>query len=154
MPRPPSNIDKFRDEITTLYEARTSVQNIHRAITQQGCQCTQRTLERRIHSWGLGGVRSGFVHSDKVLARIQYLFFHRGWDDVSIQADLSSAGVPITLRTLKKIRLQHGMKRRYRTDEERNQTVQRAAEWLEQHLERSTAIRGFGNAQSQASNAE
>ncbi|KAI0438025.1 hypothetical protein F4803DRAFT_115261 [Xylaria telfairii] len=153
MPRPPSNIDKFRDEVTNLYEARTSVANILRVITQQGCKCTQRTLERRIHSWGLGGLRSGLVHSDNVLSRIQYLFFHRGWDDQSIQTDLASAGVPITLRTLKNIRLQHGMKRRCRTDEERNRNVQRGAEWLEQYLERSTAVRVFDRARTQPGNA-
>ncbi|KAI0466629.1 hypothetical protein F4859DRAFT_293643 [Xylaria cf. heliscus] len=154
MPRPPSNVDDFRDEAIALYETGASVPSIYQTIVEKGCKCSQRTLERRIQTWGIGGTRAGRIRSHRVLSRIQFLFYYRGLDDQAIKADLASAGVSLSIRAIKHIRARNGMKRRYRTDEERNQTVQRASEWLEQHLESSTQVRGFGNAQAQAGNAE
>ncbi|KAI0535237.1 hypothetical protein GGR58DRAFT_480081 [Xylaria digitata] len=145
MVRPLSNIDELRDEISASYEAGTLIKDIFQSIIQQGYQCTQRTLERRIQAWGLErNVRTSLIHTDAILSRIQFLFFVRGWKDQSIQNDLRKANIPISLRTIQDIRLQHHMKRRYRTDEERAQAIQQAAEWLHQHMQRSSAIQSFG----------
>ncbi|KAI0199162.1 fungal-specific transcription factor domain-containing protein [Astrocystis sublimbata] len=120
MPRPPSNIDGFRDEITAMYEAGTPVREIYDQIVQNGCQCNIRTLDRRLAKWNLIG-RRGPYQTDEVLSRIQFLYFVRGWKDELIQDDLNKAGIPISNRTIQRIRNGHGMRRRYYTDESREQ---------------------------------
>ncbi|KAI0118259.1 hypothetical protein GGR51DRAFT_208436 [Nemania sp. FL0031] len=118
MPRPPSNVDEFRNEITASYESGASVPTILDSIAKKGCNCTQRTLERRIASWNLNN-RKGRARSDQILSRVQFLFFVRGCQDRSIQTDLKKAGISISLRTIKGIRLRNGMKRpkgRYQYD--------------------------------------
>ncbi|KAI1822344.1 hypothetical protein F4861DRAFT_532334 [Xylaria intraflava] len=141
--RPPSNIDEFRDEITDSYEAGVVIDLIYQSIVAQGCTSTRRTLERRIQAWNLQR-QVHHTYTPEILARIQYLFYVRGWKDSSIQHDLAKSGFMVSTRTVKAVRLRHGMKRRYRTDEERDEALQQAADWLEHHARTSSAVRGFG----------
>lgn len=123
---PPSNVDQFRDEIVTSYEAGAPVTTIFNSITEKGCKCSERTLNRRMKSWGLTGHRQRQLSSDEVMTRIRFLFVEQGYTDEAIQQDLSGAGVSISTRTIKRTRIRHGMKRRYRNVEERKQAKQRA----------------------------
>ncbi|KAI1116337.1 hypothetical protein F5Y14DRAFT_440036 [Nemania sp. NC0429] len=142
--RPLSNIDEFRLQITELYEDGISVAEIYQFINEQGVDCTFRTLQRRIQAWNLVVNRTTKLQAEEIVHRIEFLFFVRGWKDKSIQLDLSKSGITISLRTITRIRVSHGMKRRYRTDEERAEAMRRAAEFLEKHQQRSSMIRSFG----------
>jgi hypothetical protein len=113
---PSSNINKFRDKTIASYEAGVPVSDIFLSIQAEGCKGTQRTLERPIQAWGLQ--RKGLIQSNlnTILPQIEYLFFVRGWKDQSIQQELQKSGYSVSLRTIQDLRLQHGMKRRYRTN--------------------------------------
>ncbi|KAI8944560.1 hypothetical protein F4801DRAFT_204824 [Xylaria longipes] len=125
MPRPRSGIDEFRDEIVTSYEAGVTVAAIYKSVTEKGCACTIRTLERRMKAWGLSGQRQA-QRSDEIVSRIKFLFIEQGLTDEAIQQDLADAGFSTTLCAIKHMRVRNGMKRRYRLAEERAQAKQRA----------------------------
>ncbi|KAI1821966.1 hypothetical protein F4861DRAFT_532618 [Xylaria intraflava] len=144
--RPRSNIDRFRAEITDAYELGLSIEEILASIASQGCTAKKRTLQRRIRLWGLENRKATHDYTAEILDQIQFLFYVRGYKDVSIQTTLRRAGFSISLRTVQRVRLQHGMKRRYATDEERNAAIQAAAYWLEYHAQTSSAVQSFGRA--------
>ncbi|KAI1432975.1 hypothetical protein GGR50DRAFT_547302 [Xylaria sp. CBS 124048] len=135
MPRLPSNINQFQEKIAASYAAGDSIPSILRSIKEQGCDCTQRTLERRIQLWGLQR-HALSVHTDAVVSRIQFLFFVQGWTDEYIKDDLERAGVSTTVRTIQNIRLKHGMRRRFRKDEDRFLALRQSTDWMQQHVQR------------------
>ncbi|RYC62738.1 hypothetical protein CHU98_g3480 [Xylaria longipes] len=110
MPRPRSGIDEFRDEIVTSYEAGVTVAAIYKSVTEKGCACTIRTLERRMKAWGLSGQRQA-QRSDEIVSRIKFLFIEQGLTDEAIQQDLADAGFSTTLCAIKHMRVRNGHRR-------------------------------------------
>ncbi|KAI8963489.1 hypothetical protein F5Y11DRAFT_319396 [Daldinia sp. FL1419] len=142
MPRPKSNIDNFKEEIIARWSVGESINDIFEYLSSQ-ISVTQRTLERRLSEWELFR-KNRTIITDELLQHIQYLIFHHGYKDLSILRDLQREGTQLSARALQFVRLKHGIKRRYRTDEERNEALERARQFIESRAQYSTSARSYG----------
>jgi hypothetical protein len=113
MPRPPIDLDKYRDEI----ERRVLVQkqrhkDIVKWLAEQGCQTTTQTLLRRCRLWGAS--RRPTVSSDDplLIAAIQEQFSSTFDNDSTISKTLNARGIQTSRNQVNEIRLKHGWHRR------------------------------------------
>ncbi|OTB10518.1 hypothetical protein K445DRAFT_317135 [Daldinia sp. EC12] len=143
MPRPKSDIDNFQDEIIARWSVGESIDDIFEYLTTE-IAIGKRTLERRLSEWQLFRYQSRTTITPDILDKIRYLTFHHGYKDVSIIRDLGREGIHLSPRALQFVRLKHGIKRRYRTDEERNEVLAQARRFIENHSTHSTSVRSYG----------
>lgn len=143
MPRQRLDLEQYREDIVALWDNGDSVNEILRTITNGGIQVAKPTLERRLKDWGLHRRPRGQVTSE-VIELVRFFFFHFGFSDKSILRELHKNGSSLTLSGLQTLRQRNGMKRRYRTIEERNEALYQATQFLEQDIQQTSLIRNFG----------
>ncbi|KAI1761882.1 hypothetical protein GGR53DRAFT_449456 [Hypoxylon sp. FL1150] len=142
MPRPPSKIDDYKDEIIERWSIGEPIDSIHRYLLTH-IEVTQRTLERRLQQWDLFR-RSRTIITPEIVSLIRYLVFDYGYKDASVLRDLRREGIELSPRGLQLVRLKHGIKRRFRTDEERNEIMNQAQAFLEERDRYSSSARRYG----------
>lgn len=131
MPRPKSRIDDYKDEISERWYVGESVDSITQYLSEF-FPVGSRTLERRLKQWDLSR-RSRTIVTSHLIELIRYLIFHHGYKDSSVLRDLRREGIDLSPRGLEIIQLNHGIKRIYRTDEERDTMIRQAREFLQKH---------------------
>jgi hypothetical protein len=147
--RPRVDLEPVRDHITGLWEAGATrdtildILNTDVLPTQDISPISLSTLKRALQEWGLQRYSRVEV-SDALIDRIRHYFFKYGYNDSSILRDCRRDGFQLTPYSLKLIRWENGMKRRYMSEEERNEAFTAAIAFLEKDLKRTTAIKGFG----------
>jgi hypothetical protein len=138
------------EDICDLYYEGVSIQDILVNINSQlqlrnNVPISERTLYNQLERWGLNSRHKALEVSEDLINRVKYYFFNFGFSDLSILRDLQREGYSETNRwMIRRIRYCYGMKRRHRIPEEREETLNRAIEFLHQDLQQSTAILGFG----------
>lgn len=142
MPRPQSKIDEYKDEIIARWSIGDSIEAITEWLSHL-IPISQRTLERRLKTWDLHR-HSRTTVTPQTLDFIRYLVFHHGYNDKSILRELSREGVDLSPRGLQVVRLRHNIKRRYRTDEERNEVLLQAQNFMENAAQYSSSIQYYG----------
>jgi hypothetical protein len=142
-------LDDLYEEIGASFEAGTPIDQIHEDVNSllvvRGHQhISVRTFKRQLHAWGLQRyIRSDF--SDSLVELVRGYFYTFGYSDESIVRDLQRQhAIHATAYTIRQIRWRNGMKRRFRTIEEREAALRTAIDFLEHDLQRSTAIRSLG----------
>ena len=115
-----------------------------RLDAQNDSRIGQSTLYLYLQKWGLNTRNQGIAITEPLIERVKYLYFNYGFSDQSIIRDLQREGYDINPWALRQIRYKHGMKRRARTDEEKQESLDRAIAFLQQDLRQSSAILGFG----------
>lgn len=115
--------------------------NIARGVRGQS-PISLRTLDSQLSAWNLH--RHTPITEDTIQL-VRFYFYQYGYSDQSIIRDLSRhQGIQLSRFQVQNIRLENGMKRRFRTKEECAQALQEAISFLEEDLQRTQAIRGFG----------
>jgi hypothetical protein len=127
--RPSQNLEQYQEEILSLWTNNASVQDILNHLTIRGVQTSRSTLHRRLTTWGIS--RRDNKVSDEVVELVRLYFFRYGYNDQSIQRDLGRQGISLTVRSIKDLRLQHRIKQRYCTDEERQEALEAAQQFLQ-----------------------
>lgn len=111
--RPRCGIDNYREEIERCFENGDSMPSILLKVNEwTGQSISQRTLRRRITTWGLREPQTGIT--DDLVEHVRLLFAQSGSSDESIRRHLQNSGHKVTLHKIKRLRLLHGMKRRNR----------------------------------------
>ena len=146
--RPKFDLDEFQGLIKDAWQAGLSIDNIllllNDKLSVRDQSCARRTLARRLVEWEFEKRLQRVPITEELINRVRYYFFKYGYSDSSILRDLRQDGFEIGPSTLKVIRWQNGMKRRFYTDEERDAALGIAHKFLEDDLQRSAAIKGFG----------
>ncbi|KAG6171952.1 hypothetical protein E4U51_008021 [Claviceps purpurea] len=102
------------------------------------------TLYSYLKKWGFDGQACVQI-TDELVYRVQFYFFSYGYCDQSILRDIVVYDkMPCTLYAIRKIRYQYGMKRRFRTEEERTFALQTAIEFLDSDIDKSMTILSLG----------
>ena len=113
MPRPPIDLDRFRDEIgRRVLVQKQRHRDIVKWLAEQGCQTTPQTLLRRCRLWGAS--RRPTVSSDDpaLIAAIQEQFSGTFDNDTTISKTLNARGIHTSRNQVNEIRLKHGWHRR------------------------------------------
>jgi len=146
--RPTIDLDEFKDLIREAWQTGLPIAAIHSLLNDelavQGQQCGFRTLERRLAQWQFENRHSRIPITEDLINRVRDLFFKYGYSDSSILRDLRQEGIILGPGSLKAVRHQHGMKRRFRTAEEREAALQHAFQFLEDDLQKRAAVKKFG----------
>jgi hypothetical protein len=142
------NLDPLYKEISSLFlenKPELEILAYVNSYLQQQSKPTisLRTLKSTFTKWNLQRQTHTQV-SDDIIERVRRYFFHYGYSDTSIQRDLQRDGYAISPWAIRTIRWQNNMKRRLRTSEEREEALQTAITFLENDLQQSAAVRGFG----------
>jgi hypothetical protein len=141
------NLDDFIEDIFEAFEAgETHSDILYRVNTALSVRrqppISERSLRSQFTAWGL--FRKLQVPEETV-NRVRFYFYQYGYSDQSIIRDLKYQDeIQLSPFQVKKIRLDNGMKRRFRTTEERTEALRKAIDFLETDLRRTQAIRGFG----------
>ena len=118
-----SNLEPFYEDISELFVRGDTIPSIHQQVNQllslhNYRPVTKRTLESRLQAWGLCRQQQAQV-TDQLIERVQF-YYSCGYSDSSIlEAIQSEDQLTITPYAIRRIRYQHGMKRRIRNPEER-----------------------------------
>lgn len=137
------------EDISELFDNRRTNKEIldivNQIRTSQGEQIIGITaLKNQLAYWGLTRQIHTII-STELIERVRFYFYTYGYSDSSIVRDIQSRdNIPITLHAVRRIRWQNGMKRRFRTADEREAALQKAISFLEADLQRSSMIRGLG----------
>ncbi|KAH7034781.1 uncharacterized protein B0I36DRAFT_316935 [Microdochium trichocladiopsis] len=143
MPRPAIDHDGLQAEIQEALDSGRTIAQIHEDLVVRGFPITKRTLERRLREWGLQRQVRVEV-TDELLDLVRLYFFVRGYSDQLIVRQLQQDGITLSERSLRRLRAEYGMKRRYRTTEESEEALELAKAFLQAHVQQSAAILGFG----------
>ncbi|KAG6131192.1 hypothetical protein E4U28_007049 [Claviceps purpurea] len=123
----------------------TILRSMNGALEGEGLPgMSERMFYSHLESWGFQRQERVRI-TDELVDRVRFRFFSYGHSDRLILRGIQQCdNLPCTAYAIRKIRYQHGMKRRCRTEEERLSTLQRAIEFIESDLQRSPAILNFG----------
>ncbi|OWT43364.1 hypothetical protein VFPPC_17473 [Pochonia chlamydosporia 170] len=105
---------------------------------------SKRTLYTQLKDWGLNSRHEAVKISEDLINRVKYYFFNFGFSNTSILRDLQKEGFQANHYIIRQIRYRYGMKRRARTAEEQDERLNKAIQFLQDDLRRSSAILGFG----------
>ncbi|KAL4732819.1 hypothetical protein BDV11DRAFT_210668 [Aspergillus similis] len=110
MPRPPIDLEPYRQEICDLYKSGTFVDNIVILLANKYyIKVTPRTLKNRLKKWGISK-QNRTASTDTVLhSRIKVLMYQVGLNEAEILKILHLEGFDIKARTLKYIRHSLGL---------------------------------------------
>ncbi|KAG6100150.1 hypothetical protein E4U31_004086 [Claviceps sp. LM219 group G6] len=98
----------------------TILRSMNEALEGEGLpRISERTFYKHLESWGFQRQERVRI-TDELVDCVRYRFFVYGLSDRSILRDVQKLDkLPCTAYAIRKIRYQYGMKRRYRTEEER-----------------------------------
>ncbi len=140
---PPSvNLELYKDEIIDLlFQGKTISDIVQHLRETYEVQLVSRTLQRRMRTWQVT-VRPQTQDTELLRTRIQDLFFD-GFDDTELLQILQEEDHQIGKYSLKRIRKELGLKRRLRTEEDKETANQRALDALTEELQHGV-VEGYG----------
>ena len=144
-----SGLNEIREEVIAILNSSASVSStldqVNNALTARGKgTISERTLYNYMTLWGVARQPRTYT-SPELIERIRFYFYTYGFNDRSILRDLEAKdGLTASLSGIKKIRLENGMKRRFRTTEERTAALEAAMEFIQRDIQQTPAILGFG----------
>ena len=142
MPAQSIDLELYKDEIVDLFSNGKTVSDILKFLSSAyEVQIGKRTLERRLQLWK-ATVRSQTQDTPVLRTRIQELF-RNGLSEVELLHILREEGHQIGKYSLVRIREELGLKRRLRTEEEKQEAEEKALEALTQELQYGV-IEGYG----------
>lgn len=142
MPRVSVNLDPYKEEILHLLSTQKSFSDILQYLqTQHELPVSDKTLRRRLKTWNVS-VRTLTSNDSTLQGRISDLFFH-GLNDNQILHALREEGFSIGPYALGRLRSEYGLKRRLRTQEERDQSQDLGLDVLTEELQKGV-IEGYG----------
>jgi hypothetical protein len=148
MPRPPIDLDPFRNEIKQRLNQHHTQAQIRTWLASRGIQISKNTLSARVLAWE-ASTHSRTEDSDPaLLAAIESEFHTTHHDDGAIAQAITAQGLHTTERQVKRLRLTHGWRWRHRGDaiaEARAETFARVQAALQ---ERTCRCYGRGFLQS------
>lgn len=107
--RPQIDLDAYREQVTALYEQKTSIKEISAIIQKDhGVSAKEKTIRRRLKAWGIQQQRApqGTVANEVLQQRIETLICDDHLSTKEILRVLETEGTPISLSTLATIRKQ------------------------------------------------
>jgi hypothetical protein len=139
--RPPSEIDQYKQEISTSFQDGQSILNIRKMLSDE-YQITihPETIRRRLKLWGVSRTNLG---PGELEDKIKELYFKQGLRDKEIIRALEKDGIKISQSTLTAIRLRIGLQRRVVNPEDIQQTDDIVREAVREQLN-SGRIEGYG----------
>jgi DNA-binding CsgD family transcriptional regulator len=136
------NLEQYEEDILEWWsQGQTNEQIIQSLAVRHNIQISLSTLTRYLRRAELQRYHEV---SDEALQLVRFYFLQYGFKDTSILRELAKRKIHMSKRMLQSLRLQSGLKRRYRTTEEREQALQIAKDFIEQDLQSTSVIRGFG----------
>lgn len=143
MPRPSINLEPYKAEIIFLFQHDNSADSIASILRDKyNLQVQNRTIRSRLQVWGIRK-HNRTTTSDTVLhQRIRILFFQVGLEEKDLLRTLQAEGFEITQRTLYRLRLQLGLRRRTNPIEAQQQ-VDKIVRKIQTELGQGT-IEGYG----------
>jgi len=116
MPRPPIDLDPFRNEIEQRIDQHYTQAEILTWLASRGVKISRNTLSARVLAWEASR-HSRTEDSDPVLlAAIESEFYTTHHDDQAIAQAITTQGLHTTQNQVKRLRLAHGWRRRHRGD--------------------------------------
>lgn len=144
-----NDLEMYRGMISEAFAEGVKQEHILEYLNQQienenGNPISLRTLQSRLKDWNLSRHQITVVDDD-LIRQIKLYFFNFGISDASILRDLQNLdNITITPWTLYRIRMENGMKRRFRLLEEQRSNDEKGLEFLREEAARSTAILSYG----------
>ncbi|EED24632.1 hypothetical protein TSTA_079870 [Talaromyces stipitatus ATCC 10500] len=139
--RPPSQIDQYKQEISTSFQNGQSISNITKMLSDE-YQITihPETIRRRLKQWGVSRTNPG---PRELEDKIKELYFKQGLRDKEIIRALERDGIKISQSTLTTIQLWIGLQRRVVKPEDIQHTDNIVREAVREQLN-SGHIEGYG----------
>ena len=140
-------MDAHRDEITQSMHDEVSIDQILRNLeTEHHITVSKPTLERRLKEWGLQSSRYHVCAGPELRkALIIFYFYQRLATDPEIIRELQTAGLPTTIRQLRRIRVHMGIGRR-RELQDPGYIDAEIIRVMKEHLVLEGAIQDYGRA--------
>src|SRR3954452_14338726 len=108
MPRPPKDLDQFRDEIERRLAQRRTESQIRNLLTARGVRISKNTLSTRVVAWE-ASKRSRTADSNAaLLAAIETEYHTTHHDDRAIAETIAAQGLHTTEMQVKRLRLANG----------------------------------------------
>ncbi|CAI7600365.1 unnamed protein product [Penicillium glandicola] len=105
MPRQQINLEPYRDDIITLYHHGISSDCISRTLEScHNIQVKERTIQSRLHKWGIRKRHRTTTGDEALHARIKMLFIQDRLTDKAMLNILQKEGYGISERTLRRLR--------------------------------------------------
>jgi hypothetical protein len=143
MPRPSIDLQSYKTEIISLFQNNNSVKSIVNILQKKyNLQVTDRTIYSRLQEWEIRKHNRTTTSNFLLHTRIKILFFQVGMEEKEMLHALHNEGFDITRRTLRRLRLQLGLRRRTDSIEGQLQ-VDEILKGIEEELEKGT-IEGYG----------
>ena len=143
MPRPSIDLESYKTEIISLFQNNNSVKIIANILQRKyNLQITDRTIKSRLQEWEIRKRNRTTTSNSLLHTRIKILFFQVGMEEKEMLPALRNEGFEIEARTLRRLRLQLGLRRRTNLIEAQLQ-VDEVLKGIEEELEKGT-IEGYG----------
>lgn len=140
---PRIDIDSYKDEITTLFQQEHNAESICNILQQRYIiEISPRTLARRLKDWGLRRYAPKTIDNEALHDRIRTLVFDCQTDEKILRV-LHREGFQLSLITLRRLRLQLGLRLRTDDPEARSIQAQEIANIIREEIQHG-AIEGFG----------
>jgi hypothetical protein len=142
--RPRVDLEPYKAEIIGLFEKKTKGPDICKHLKRQhDIQLSARTLNKRLHLWGIKEKKENNTSNQALHARIKNLFFDVGLSDQEIITVLHDEGYDVSLRTLRRLRHQLGIRLRLDSPAQQQAQVQEILDALTEEMDKGT-IEGYG----------
>jgi transposase len=142
--RPRVDLEPYKAEVIALHEKKMKGDDICKHLKRQhDIQISPRTLTKRLQHWGVKKKMENYSSNETLHARIKNLFFDVGLGDAEIATVLNEEGYNISLRTLRRLRHQLGIRLRLDSPTGQQEQVQEILEALVEEMDKGT-IEGYG----------
>jgi hypothetical protein len=142
--RPKVDLEPYKAEVIALHEKKMKGDDICKHLKRQhDIQISPRTLTKRLQHWGVKKKMENYSSNETLHARIKNLFFDVGLGDSEIVTVLNDEGYSISLRTLRRLRHQLGIRLRLDSPTGQQEQVQEILEALVEEMDKGT-IEGYG----------
>jgi hypothetical protein len=145
-------IDEYQQQITAWKEESLTDSEIIGRLYDNGVEISQRTLSRRLQTWGVRK-HTNVAVTDAIVERVQELYLQNLFSDAQIASRIiDEAGNSPTANQVKQIRLERGLQRRVqRHDPQISASRSEATQAAVTHLFHEGGGRSFGYRWVQAS---
>src|ERR1700735_3273357 len=118
MPRPRKNLDDFRDEIERRVANNHTQVQILSWLASQGVSVSRNTLSSRCAAWEASRHTRTVASDIGLISQIDTAYHTTCHSDQAIADNISGSGTPTTRNQVKRIRLDHGWRRRGDNDDQ------------------------------------
>lgn len=109
----PIDLSPHRHRIELMHTAGCTNAQIVETLNEEGIECKQRTLKRRLQVWGLKRLRRiDNILDEGAKAYILSLFYQGQATDEEIRILLQARNIILSLFALRRFRYKHGLRRR------------------------------------------